>query len=568
MKSKYTYIIFICMIIYVLCAPRPAGAVEPLMADYTAYPPFITSGAVEPNILLVLDHSGSMQFPAYIGCDFAGYSSNRANCGTSDTITNTGDRYLTTTTYYGYFKTDKYYQYDGQKFIENAACVYTAADPEYLIGNLAGTCRSGNLLNWAAMSRIDLMRKVLIGGKSLSTQTNTHTLRAEGGWRTFSDHTLGCTFTLSGGSFPHLDHSLSISNYTALGTTGLLTVWSNGNNLWGTADQFRFVYQNISGDFDVRLRVIKPPTESGQTFAKAGLMIRASTNTGSRHVKAMLTNLSGLQFSYRATSGGDTTLLGNYVAIAYPAWVRIVRSGNTFTNYYSSDGAAWTLHSSITVDIPSDALIGMATSAYSTSTLGKAEYDQFTCTTCTGATTDDFNDQLFDPKWTALDINTTIAGSQTESGSTTCKIGTLAAANLKVDIPENERKGIVHNLADKDYNGTWDDDSPRFGLMVFASDSANLYNRKGEIRVGIEGANMSSFLTAIQGEAPYGGTPLGEALYEAYDYYTQVNSYPYEDNNAFIGGPGSTKDPMYSGGGPLRCRKSFVLVISDGEWDG
>ncbi len=104
--------------------------------------------------------------------------------------------------------------------------------------------------------------------------------------------------------------------------------------------------------------------------------------------------------------------------------------------------------------------------------------------------------------------------------------------------------------------------------MIFGSEKNGGSLARGEMKVGIEGANMSSFLTSLQSAAPYGGTPTGEALYEAYDYFKQSDDHIYEANSAYIGGQGSTKDPMYESGTSVDCRKNFVLLISDGEWDG
>jgi type IV pilus assembly protein PilY1 len=465
--------------------------------------------------------------------------------------------------YYGYFVSDKYYTHTGTKFEEDASCtVYANTDEEYLIGDAASGCMSGNLLNWATMSRIDLMRKVLIGGKSVSTQTNAHTLRPEGGWRTFSDHTLGCTFTLSGGSYPNLDHDIAITDYDC----GNLDVRSTGSLIFGTSDSFRYIYQNVTGDFDARLLVTRPPSESGQTYAKAGLMVRGDTTAGSRNFKIMATHGSGLQISYRAADGGDTTLVGGYVPATYPVWVRIARASasNTYTAYYSSDGTTWTTHGSANVGMTANVLLGMASASYSTTIYGNAYYDEFLCDTCTD---DDFNDGVFDTAtWTALDIATSLAGSQTEDCSGGCAVGTLASSSMKVDVPLAEKSGLLHDLSDKDNDAEWDADAPRFGLMVYAGDS-----RYGEIRAGIEGSNMSSFLTALQSEPPYGNTPTGEALYEAQDYFAQANNYPYETNNSYIGAVGGLKDPMCEGNGADRasvsCRKNFILLISDGEWN-
>jgi regulation of enolase protein 1 (concanavalin A-like superfamily) len=559
MKNKYIYIILTVATTLILLIPPTTDAQVPLMSDYTAYPPFVTS-SVAPNILLVLDHSGSMQFPAFHDCaSFGGYSAKRADCG-SKTTTNDPDRiYNPTHDYYGYFDKDKYYTYSSNKFIETSACSFTSSDPGYRVGN-SSSCISGNMLNWATMSRIDLLRKALIGGKSVSTQGNAHTLRGEGGWWTYSDHTTGCTFTVDGGSYPATDHKLSISDYAS---SGMLSVRATGNQIWGTSDGFRYVYQSVTGDFDIRLRVISPPHEAEETYAKGGLMVRASTNANSQHVKAMATFGAGLQFSQRATDGASTTIIGSYVSTSYPKWVRIARTGNTFTYYYSDDGSTWTTHGNSTVALPATVLVGMASSSYSTTLLGTSEYDEFVCAS-SACTDDDFGDGTINAVWTAVDINAGVAGSQSES-TNTCAVGSLSSVNINVDVPSATKSGIIQDIADTDGDGDWDADAPRFGLMVYAGD-----NRYGCVQTGIAGSNMSSLLTALQSEPAYHGTPTGEAFNEAWDYYIQNNAHGGGcNNNAYIGGVGSIKDPWCdSGGDAVSCRKSYVLHISDGEWNG
>ena len=241
MKNKYIYIILIVATTLILLIPPTTDAQVPLMSDYTAYPPFVTS-SVAPNILMVLDHSGSMQCPAFHEYDLLslGYSAKRSRCGTHNSTDRPDRIYNPLHDYYGYFEKDEYYEYLSNKFIETTSgCSFTSSDTGYRVGN-SSSCISGNMLNWATMSRIDLLRKALIGGKSVSTQGNAHTLRGEGGHWTYSDHTTGCTFTVNGGSYPATNHKLSISDYAS---SGMLSVRATGNQIWGTSDGFRYIYQ-------------------------------------------------------------------------------------------------------------------------------------------------------------------------------------------------------------------------------------------------------------------------------------------------------------------------------------
>lgn len=138
-----------------------------------------------------------------------------------------------------------------------------------------------------------------------------------------------------------------------------------------------------------------------------------------------------------------------------------------------------------------------------------------------------------------------------------CRIRTFNNRYARVKIEKNKRVAVIQN----NFN------QMRFAFMVFASNA-----RYGEVRYGFDQNEMSSLISSIQNEVPYWGTPTGEALWEAYDYLSQHNSHGYERNSSYIG-KGTVKDPYYqrlADGSivPVRCRKSSVVLISDGEWNG
>lgn len=62
MRKKTVFAVWSAALV-LLCGTEVRGA-EPLMTDYV-YPPIFQSASVLPNIMVVLDHSGSMCFPAY-----------------------------------------------------------------------------------------------------------------------------------------------------------------------------------------------------------------------------------------------------------------------------------------------------------------------------------------------------------------------------------------------------------------------------------------------------------------------------------------------------------------------
>src|SRR5262249_56411999 len=56
--------------------------------------------------------------------------------------------------------------------------------------------------------------------------------------------------------------SADIGNPTPGGSTNTITdgsdydVTAGGANIWGTSDQFRYVYKQVTGDFDVKVQII------------------------------------------------------------------------------------------------------------------------------------------------------------------------------------------------------------------------------------------------------------------------------------------------------------------------
>jgi len=129
-------------------------AVKPApLNNYCNIPPFVTSGAnsLKPNVLLVVDNSGSMN-------EFAYKTSGKGN-------SNFDDSYNSNTAYYGYFDNNRMYSYD------TTAGGYFKVDGTKSLDKTSFW--SGNMLNWLTMRRVDVVRKVLVGGKTQPRSANT-----------------------------------------------------------------------------------------------------------------------------------------------------------------------------------------------------------------------------------------------------------------------------------------------------------------------------------------------------------------------------------------------------------
>jgi hypothetical protein len=156
--------------------------------------------------------------------------------------------------------------------------------------------------------------------------------------------------------------------------TNTWTITAGGTDITGTADQFRFVSQPLSGDGSISARVASQTNSSSN--AKAGVMLRATTDAGSPNYAVVVSPGAGIKVQERSVPGGTTVKLANPAGTA-PAYVKVTRSGTTFTAYTSADGVTWTLipGSTFTMSLGPTVLEGLAVTSHNSGTLGTVTMD-------------------------------------------------------------------------------------------------------------------------------------------------------------------------------------------------
>ena len=81
-------------------------------------------------------------------------------------------------------------------------------------------------------------------------------------------------------------------------------------------------------------------------YAKAGIMFRENDDKGGEYVSVLATAAAGVEMEWRDETGKTSTLHGGYScepSEAHPVWVKLVKSGVTYTGYCSQDGVVWDL---------------------------------------------------------------------------------------------------------------------------------------------------------------------------------------------------------------------------------
>jgi hypothetical protein len=147
--------------------------------------------------------------------------------------------------------------------------------------------------------------------------------------------------------------------------SGTWEVVGGGSGIGGTVDSFRFAYTSLTGDGSITARVISVPNDSPSNHnAKAGVMIRDGIDPVAANVLLAMSpgSVNGAFFQYRATRGG-VTAISTTPGIWNPYWVRLTRSGNTFSAYLSANGENWTLVGTAVVAMGATVSMGLAVTA-------------------------------------------------------------------------------------------------------------------------------------------------------------------------------------------------------------
>jgi hypothetical protein len=173
---------------------------------------------------------------------------------------------------------------------------------------------------------------LLRGSSTFGTATGTADVRVHVGATTVAQ-TIGST-TVQG----------SWTENDPVGSSGgrEITINGAGSGLSssGTSDGFFYIAKPFTGDFDVRCRLTSQTGTSASP--RLGIMVRASTAANSVYATSHFRGDRSHGFHARLTPGADPYDSVGTTQYTLPAWLRLVRVGDTFAGYYSTDGVNWT----------------------------------------------------------------------------------------------------------------------------------------------------------------------------------------------------------------------------------
>jgi len=252
------------------------------------------------------------------------------------------------------------------------------------------------------------------------------------------------------------------------GADGSILMNGIGADIWGTADQFRYVYKNLTGDGSMMARV-DDLDASPSTWAKAGIMIRQSTESGAVNAFMAMTggDGGGATFQQRVDAGVDSVSQHTYDGNPFspPYWVRLDRTGNSFSAFISPDGETWQqAGDTVTVSMADPVLVGLALTSHNADQAGSAAFSNVSFSgNVTG-------------NWQIAEIGAAqVTGNSVEAfyvavEDTAGHVATVAHPDAVVRsgwtewlIPYSELSGVNLSGVSKVYVGVGDRDNPSAG---------------------------------------------------------------------------------------------------------
>jgi regulation of enolase protein 1 (concanavalin A-like superfamily) len=160
------------------------------------------------------------------------------------------------------------------------------------------------------------------------------------------------------------------------GVSNLIYTVKGAGTISGTADHFRFMYQSLSGDGEIKVRLNS--ADNTGTEGRIGVMIRESLAPGSQYVFMGVSSDGTFLWQRRSKTGGLDLSTTSSGATPPDVWMRLVRIGETLYGYRYTDGTNWTQVNSRRIPMASSIYIGIAVASGSSNTLNTSTFTSVT----------------------------------------------------------------------------------------------------------------------------------------------------------------------------------------------
>jgi len=266
----------------------------------------------------------------------------------------------------------------------------------------------------------------------------------------------GVPFTVTSQPLPTgwLDQDVGSVGSTGSATyaSSVFTITGSGTGIFSNADGMHFAYIPLSGNGSIIARVVN---EQGAYNPQPGVMIRESLEANAANAFAGPVGSNSdayVEFYDRPTPGAYTNQQSASQAVTLPYWVKLTRSGTTFSAYQAPDGINWTqVATSQTITMSPNIFVGLAVSDEDNNGTSTATFDNVSYTFSAATATPVVYSVT--PSAAGLGSQVTIAGSNfgtsqgsssvTFNGTATSSITSWTNSQIVAIVPATATSGSV-----------------------------------------------------------------------------------------------------------------------------
>jgi len=147
------------------------------------------------------------------------------------------------------------------------------------------------------------------------------------------------------------------------------TIEGSGYNIWGTHDEFHFVYRKMKGDFILKANVAFISKQGKVDDRKIGWMVRNSLDTSAEHVIGTVHGAGLTSLQYRKTKGAVTE--EKKFVLKAADFIQLERKGKLYTVTVSKVGGQPET-ASIELNLKDDAYVGFFVCSHDKDVVDKA----------------------------------------------------------------------------------------------------------------------------------------------------------------------------------------------------
>jgi hypothetical protein len=178
---------------------------------------------------------------------------------------------------------------------------------------------------------------------------------------------------------PYQTFASTTADFSQLGDQ--LGIRAQGADVYGDTNQYGAIYQQ-GAEHDGSTTIVKVNAQTDtDPWAKAGIMVRndiTGAGTSPGFLILAVTPGNGYALQWDSDDNGQLDSNQSHGTVTYPSWLKLVRSGTSYTGYYSTDGTTWNLVGNVT--IPAAAAtqdVGVFATAHSAGSTSEADFEGF-----------------------------------------------------------------------------------------------------------------------------------------------------------------------------------------------